>query len=915
MIRMIPSSSESQAKAYFSDVLSKSDYYINDQELQGQFRGLLAERLGIDKPATKGIFYLLCENKNPVTGGSLTPRTKEARIVGYDINFHCPKSLSILHMLAKDNHIMDAFQQSVYETMREIEAESRTRVRKKGAYDDRVTAELAWAEFIHQTARPVGYVPDPHLHAHCFVFNATWDAQEKEIKAGKFRDIKRDMPYFQARFHKRLSDKMIALGYRVRRTDHSFEIEGVPQAAIDHFSKRTNEIGQIAKEKGITDAKELAELGARTRRKKQKKGLGMDVLKTEWKKQIRLLNGDKNLDQGQSIRFATVKETQTPQPEQSVDYALRHCFERASVKPDRRILEHAYRHAIGSPGVSLDTITDCFLRDDRLLHVKQGSQTFTTTKEVLTEEKRMVELARDGRGKFAPLYPQEVPDIKLDAQQSKAVRHVLTTKNLISIIRGAAGTGKTKLMQQAVALIGKIGKKVIVVAPTIEASHGVLKEDGFKDAETVAKLLSSPGLQNSLNGQVLWVDEAGMLGTKDMTALIELATKKNARLILGGDTRQHSAVVRGDALRILNTVGGIKAAEVEKIYRQKNEYYRAAVEDLSKGAIGDAFEKLESMGSIKNVDLLNPHEALVNDYTDALKRKKSALVISPTHKHGDAVTAEIRKKLRQLGLIGKKEITVKWLVNLNLTQADKEDWRSFRDGHVIQFNQHVAGGKRGSVWAVKSTSDRDVIIQDTEGKTMSLPRDKASRFDVYRKTEIGISTGDSVKITRDSLDEKKKRLNNGMTFDVVAIDKKGNIILRNKRSKATYSLKADFGHMTHAHCITSHASQGKTVDEVFIAQPASTFPATDLKQFYVSVSRGKHNVSIYTDDKAALLEHASNMRDRYSALELLSGETVHEQHIALKQRNDYASPGKDKAVTKDHLKNMATKDKDYEPEL
>jgi hypothetical protein len=60
------------------------------------------------------------------------------------------------------------------------------------------------------------------------------------------------------------------------------------------------------------------------------------------------------------------------------------------------------------------------------------------------------------------------------------------------------------------------------------------------------------------------------------------------------------------------------------------------------------------------------------------------------------------------------------------------------------------------------------------------------------------------------------------------------------------------------------------VDEVFIFQPSATFPATDLKQFYVSVSRGREKVHIYTDDKEALIDHASQMRDRQSGLELLN---------------------------------------------
>src|SRR5690606_34565586 len=104
------------------------------------------------------------------------------------------------------------------------------------------------------------------------VFNATWDDVEKEFKAGQFGDIKRDMPYYQARFHKMLSDKLVESGYQIKRTKGSFEIVGVPKQVIDHFSKRTNEIGQIAAEKGITDAKELDGLGARTRSKKRRVG-------------------------------------------------------------------------------------------------------------------------------------------------------------------------------------------------------------------------------------------------------------------------------------------------------------------------------------------------------------------------------------------------------------------------------------------------------------------------------------------------------------------------------------------------------------------------------------------------------------------------------------------------------------------
>src|SRR5690606_32293069 len=147
-------------------------------------------------------------------------------------------------------------------------------------------------------------------------------------------------------------------------------------------------------------------------------------------------------------------------------------------------------------------------------------------------------------------------------------------------------------------------------------------------------LLHNPELQQQLRGQVLWVDEAGMLGTRDMAALLEITTKQKARLILGGDTRQHASVVRGDALRILNTVGGISVAEVDKIYRQKDVVYRSAVADLSKGDIPAGFRKLDGIDAIKEVDPAEPYKKFVSDYMEAVKAGKDVLVVSPTHEYG-----------------------------------------------------------------------------------------------------------------------------------------------------------------------------------------------------------------------------------------------------------------------------------------
>jgi len=394
--------------------------------------------------------------------------------------------------------------------------------------------------------------------------------------------------------------------------------------------------------------------------------------------------GTDDKEGSQPVRYAPTKEPSKMVAKDCLDHSIQYSFERASVKEDRRILAEAYRHSIGHKHIGIEEITELFKKDERIIRVNEKGRIrvnekgrmVCTTKEVLSEEKRMVELAQKGKGQIIPSYKaDELSDLELNGEQAEAVKHVLTTHDRVSIIRGAAGTGKTTLMRAAISRLEKAGKNVTVLAPTSQASRGVLRDEGFEQAETVAKFLVDKELQQKTKGQVIWVDEAGLLGTKDMTDILQVATEQKAQLVLGGDTRQHASVVRGDALRILNTVGRIKTAEVSRIYRQTNQSYKQAVEDLSQGNVKSGYSKLDEMGAIEQVDALSPNEKLVADYIDTIKRSKTAIVISPTHQHGKDVTEAIRDRLKENGLIGSDEKELRKLTNLNLTEAEKKDSR------------------------------------------------------------------------------------------------------------------------------------------------------------------------------------------------------------------------------------------------
>ena len=155
MLIVTPSLSSERAKRYFCESLSRDDYYIDGQEVAGEWFGKGAEQLGLSGKVDQQSYFALCDNLNPETGEQMTPRLKENRRPMYDWTFSAPKAVSVLYEYSGDERIRDAFTQSYRETLTEAEAEMKTRVRKGGKDEDRVTGNMVAAEFTHFTARPV----------------------------------------------------------------------------------------------------------------------------------------------------------------------------------------------------------------------------------------------------------------------------------------------------------------------------------------------------------------------------------------------------------------------------------------------------------------------------------------------------------------------------------------------------------------------------------------------------------------------------------------------------------------------------------------------------------------------------------------------------------------------------------------
>lgn len=843
MLRIVQNSSAAGAKAYYST----ADYYTEGQELQGTWRGLGAARLGLVGEIRKPEWDALCDNLHPETGTKLTPRIKEPRRVGYDFNFHAPKSLSVLYALTQDDRLLTAFRESVDATMSDIEREMKARVRGNGRNEDRVTGNLAWGEFVHFTARPVDGVPDPHLHAHCFAFNATYDPDERRWKAGQFADLKGDGPYFEAVFHSRLAHGLQQLGVPVERTRTGWEISGIPKAVNEKFSRRTAKIAEEARRMGISDPALLGELGAMTRDRKLK-NLSMNELREVWRSR---------LDRSAVTAIETVAERigtealpiDDGRAAHAVQLALSQCFERTAVVPERTLLTEALKRGVGtsSPEAMIELVSrEPLVRRDR------AGRSYVTTQEVLAEEQRMLAFAREGRGTCRPLGSPDHPLPEgLSAGQRRAAMDALTSKDRVILIRGAAGTGKTRMMTATVDGIKAGGHKVFTFAPSAAASRGVLRKEGFENAETVSRLLVDPKLQEAAQNQVLWIDEAGLLGSRTTAKLFELAGRVNARVILSGDRKQHSSPERGGMLRLLETDAGLVSSELKEIRRQTGEY-KAAVRALSEGKVAQGFRRLDDLGWIREIGDADRNRALAAAYLQSLGQPGETLVVAPSHAEAEQVTAEIRASLQRAGTLGRKERPIPVLKPLHLTEAERADKISYQDGDVLIFHQNAKGHRRGE----------QLVVGHSE-----VPFEQAARFTVYRPSEIPVAVGDRIRITKNGVAaDGKTRLNNGDIYSIKKIQRNGAIVLSNGAK-----LPPAFRHLAYGYAVTSHASQGRSVDRVIIGQSSYSFKASSREQFYVSVSRGKQKATIFTDDKRALLEAVSQGDERLTATDLVIG--------------------------------------------
>ena len=894
MLRMNLIYNTAQAINYYADHLPSDDYYAKDQVINPEWQGELSKQLGLSGEVSIEDYKLIMQNINPKTGEPLTQVNKENRRAGYDLTFSLPKSLSLEFALNNNQEVLEIFKRSVEKTMKLIEQEAMTRVRVDGNDYDRITGNLIYVPYFHQFARPEGSgVPDPHLHCHVVVANATFDSTEGKIKALQPDNMFRDSQYFQQVMYNYVAEEMIERGYKIRAKNWYFELEKYSDDLIDKFSNRTKVIEETQIKLGITSKDTASNLGAKTRKAKNNK-FSTEQIKSNHLERLSDLDKIAIDTKPKSENIITVNQ-KIDKARSSIKFAIDKNFERASVATYKQLLTEAMRDSI-TLGVNQKWIDDEFkasitkgqlLTKDGAKHSLYTTKAYTT-KFVKAEELKILEYIKQSIQSAVPLNKDyEINSsgktLQLSTEQKEAVSGILQSRDKIMIFTGKAGTGKTTTLKEIQKGINENGLQVSIFAPTTGAVD-TLKKDGFENANTIQTYLLSDNIQVETKNQVIMIDEAGLISVPQMQKILETADRQNARIILVGDSAQHTSVERGDALRLIESTEVTKV-NIYSIRRQLGQY-REATQEIAIGNIIEGYNKLDSMGYVKQDKTLpRLYDKASKDYVDTISKGQTVGLYTPTHETGQAVSKLIRNEMIKNGTIVDTQKEHKILKDLNLEEAVKSRLDSYQEGQKIIINKDFEGFKKGEIYTVNLDNRRlegqKLQMRNRQNYLCAIPIEKPALFSVMQEQSIQLAKGDKIRLNTSmtvkeiGLEAKTAKLPNGKKLEIKSIQANGDLIAKDdikenpqKGIKAReYLLPNDSPRINYGYYSTSHKGQGDTVDKAIIVATQKSLKAVNDKQFYVSTTRGRKFVSIYTDDKKQFARHIQKSGERELALE------------------------------------------------
>jgi len=524
-------------------------------------------------------------------------------------------------------------------------------------------------------------------------------------------------------------------------------------------------------------------------------------------------------------------------------------------------------------------------------------------------EKSIIHYVAEGKEAVSPL--MSVPPASvlegLTRGQRNATRMILESRDRFTAIQGYAGVGKTtqyRAVMKALSVISPAARpEVIGLGPTHRA---VLEmQDAGVKAQTISSFLSESrammqaGENPDFSNVVFLTDESSMVGNRDAAELYRMVSAGNGRMVSSGDTAQLQAIASGQPFRLVQQRSAIDTVVMKEIVRQTPEL-RPAIESMIARNVSEALNRVDSVSPAQVprqpdawvpahsvMEVKQPDEgkgqpelkeqnapeniidAIVRDWMGRTpEAQKNTLIEAHLNVDRREINQSIHAARRERGEVGHEERAVLILIPERVPDNALRSAGTFSayTGRVAMMDQQ---------YYTVADVDKEagvVALRDADGKTTLIsPQENSTRdISLYRQDTLYLSTGDRVRFSRS--DNDRGYVANSL-WEVSGFTPDNGVIFSNGDKEKLLKPGQELAdrHIDLAYAVTAYGAQGASSPFAITLEgtDGARRVMTSLEASYVTMSRSKEHLQVYTDDRKKWIAATERSSAAFSAHDIL----------------------------------------------
>lgn len=730
---MLSISSIKGDSAYYSH----EDNYYASGSLESRWLGDGAEKLGLKGEVANA-------DMDAIRQGKLPDGTDLSRMVngvnkhrsGYDLTFSAPKSVSMMILIGGDTRLLDAWNRSVENGMKEVEKLISARITDSGKTDTVLTGNMVAALYNHDTSRAL----DPQIHTHALVFNTTFAedkwralASDTRMKTGFGENLYALQVAIGNLVLQPFRQEAEKLGYETVAAGKNglWELKDVPVAP---FSTRSQAISEAAGPDASKKSRDVAALDTR----QAKAWADPDLLKAEWRRRLT----DEKFDIDNYIGQAQTR-AEPPGPVVGGTEGIRSTGQPASVST-AQISESDVQKAVSDTISALSekkvqftwsemlagTVSrlpsasglfeqaragiDAAIEGQRLIPLDREKGIFTSDIHLLNELS-VHQLARTAiQEQTVLVFPERAKERDMPA--GDAVSVLTQDKSPVAILSGRGGAQTLRERTEDVAMMARAqGREVMIIAADGRSGQ-FLSESPHLAGHVMLRSQMNADTVLPVQGTVI-VDRAERLSLKETVLLQEKALSAGAQLIFM-DTENRQGT--GNALSVL------KEADIPQ-YR----FYGT---------------QLPEVRLVSEADKRTRYGQLAQEYVRLSAEGRDVVAQVTGAREQQHLTEVIRDMRRDAGELGREQVTLRVLEPVWLDSKTRHQRDNYRPGMVMeQWDAEKKTMTRHTIDRVAEATN-SLVLQGEDGSRLTL---KVTQLDgswsLYRSRTLAVSEGDRVR--------------------------------------------------------------------------------------------------------------------------------------------------------------------------